>query len=115
MYSIENIFEITPNKNRDKFQWLAINRGLKVGPSKIGDFMSDPTVAPEQGLQRNVMPEENSIALGKATAAAVNETSIPVAYAAQQIRKILGNSELSVDEIWQTYLKGKLQPKQLTN
>lgn len=69
--------------------------------------MSDP-ISPVNG---NVVPEENSRALGKATAAAVNESSIPVAYAAQQIRKILNNSELSVDEIWQTYLKGKTPTK----
>ena len=46
--SIENLFALTPNRNRDKFQWLAINRGLKIPPNQIGDFMSDPTVSPAQ-------------------------------------------------------------------
>jgi hypothetical protein len=71
--------------------------------------MSDP-IAPING---NVMPEENSIALGKATAAAVNETSIPVAYAAQQIRRILDTPDLSVDDIWNTFLKGKTPTQQI--
>ena len=111
--SIENLFAITPNGKRGKFQWLAINRGLKIPPNQIGDFMSDPTVSPAQGLQGNVMPEENSKALAKATAASVNESSIPVAYAAQTIRQILGNPDLSVDEIWNVFLKGKTPTKKL--
>ena len=111
--SINNLFDLTPYEYRDKFKAIAINQGRKIPPNKIAFYMQDPTVSNPNGLQGNVMPEQNSVAIGQMSAAALNESSIAPASSMQEIRILLGNEKLSVEEMWKKYLKGKSPTKQM--
>ena len=75
--------------------------------------MQDPTVSNPNGLQGNVMPEANSVAMGQINAAALNEASIALAASAQEIRTLVDNEKMSVDEMHKKYLKGKTPTKQM--
>jgi hypothetical protein len=113
--SINRIYDLTPNGERDAFQYEAINNGVKRLPrfmDKRGEFMSDPTVE-DGGLQGNVQPEQNTVDLMKTEAASINELTISLAYATEEIRKLTGNPDLTVDEVYKKYLKGSKVPSKI--
>ena len=111
--SINHLFDLTPFDDRDKFKAIAITQGRKISPNRIKQYMQDPTVSNPNGLQGNVMPEANSVAMGQINAAALNEASIALAASAQEIRTLVDNEKMSVDEMHKKYLKGKTPTKQM--
>ena len=108
---LNSIFRATPIKRRVKFQNLAMDEGIKKYFGK-GQNMQDALIEGEENANENqtLNRDANEIAGGKMEAAGHNELLASISEAMDEIRKILKEPTLSVEDVLKKFFPNSVSP-----
>jgi hypothetical protein len=108
--SIHAIHNATPLKYRYKFQYLAMDKGIKKYFGK-GQLMEDVYADEENpNVGQPLNREANEVALAKMEIASRSEELASTSEAMEEIRKILKSPDLTVEDVYQRFLPSGKTP-----